>query len=32
MESYVRALEAYEEDRSLFNAIFNEFSAGLDKC
>ncbi|NRN29148.1 hypothetical protein [Photorhabdus heterorhabditis] len=27
MESYVRALEAYEEDRSLFN----EFSAGLDK-
>ncbi|MGV7961957.1 hypothetical protein QPK13_12890 [Photorhabdus tasmaniensis] len=31
MESYVRALEAYEEDRSLFNEIFNEFSAGLDK-
>ncbi len=31
MESYVRALEAYEEDRGLFNEIFNEFSAGLDK-
>ncbi|MCT8344721.1 MULTISPECIES: hypothetical protein [Photorhabdus] len=31
MEPYVRALEAYDENRGLFNEIFDEFSVGLDK-
>ncbi len=31
MEPYVRALEAYDENRDLFNEIFDEFSVGLDQ-
>ncbi len=31
MELYVRTLEIYDENRGLFNEIFDEFSVGLDE-
>ncbi len=31
MAPYVRALEVYDENRGLFNEVFDEFSTGLDK-
>uniref|UniRef100_UPI0036DDBF5E hypothetical protein n=1 Tax=Photorhabdus sp. RM322S TaxID=3342825 RepID=UPI0036DDBF5E len=31
MAPYVRALEKYDENRDLFNEIFDEFSVGLDE-